>query len=59
MGIGEVRGRAWESRETGKGGGSGRGEAKFGKGERAEGVCPSDPPSHIWEGSFVIIWAGG
>jgi hypothetical protein len=47
MGRGIVRGRAWESRETGKVGGSGRGEVKFGKGERAEGVCPSDPPSEL------------
>ena len=47
MGRGIVRGRAWESRETGKVGGSGRGEVKFGKGERAVGVCPSDPPSEL------------
>ena len=36
MGRGIVRGRAWESRETGKVGGNGRGEAKFGKGESSE-----------------------
>ena len=61
MGRGEVRGRAWESRETGNGGGIGRGEAKSRKGERAKGVCPSDPVSELIFGGMggdVIIWAG-
>jgi hypothetical protein len=44
IGRGDVRGRDWESRETGKGGGRGMGELKLGKGERGEkGACPSDP----------------
>jgi hypothetical protein len=43
IGRGDVRGRDWESRETGKGGGRGMGELKLGKGERGEkGACPSD-----------------
>ena len=57
-GRGEVRGREWESRELGKGGGRGRGVEKLGKEESRE-----RDPSEWWSQRvgmwWLIIWEGG